>query len=63
MFGMFCIDFRAVMKWSKMPQNMSFGSNGVDQVRQLRKILKQLRLANLCVEGTCSANFASTFMP
>jgi hypothetical protein len=22
-----CIDFRALMKWSGLPQNMSFGSN------------------------------------
>jgi hypothetical protein len=29
--------------------NMSFGSNGVDHVRSLRKISKQLPLANLCL--------------
>jgi hypothetical protein len=34
-FGQFCIDFGAVRKRSEMPQNMSFGSNGVDQVRLL----------------------------
>jgi hypothetical protein len=45
-----------------MPQNISFGSNGVDEVRSLAKILKQLRLPNLCVNGTCSASFATTFM-
>jgi hypothetical protein len=28
-FGQFCIDFRAVTKLSKTPQNMSFGSDGV----------------------------------
>jgi hypothetical protein len=39
---------------------MSFVSNRVDQVRSLRKIWKQLHLANLCVNGTCSASFAST---
>jgi hypothetical protein len=44
-----------------MCQNMSFGSNGVDQVRSLRKILTQLRLANLGVNGASSASFASTF--
>jgi hypothetical protein len=44
-----------------MLQNMSFGSNGVDQVRSLRKFLTQLRLANLSVNGTYSASFASTF--
>jgi hypothetical protein len=30
------------MKWFETPQNMSFGSNGVDRVRLLRKIPKQL---------------------
>jgi hypothetical protein len=34
-------------KLSETPQNMSFVSNGVDQVRALRKISMQLRLANL----------------
>jgi hypothetical protein len=38
-----------------MPQNMSFGSNCVDLVLSFQKISKQLRLANLCVNGTCSA--------
>jgi hypothetical protein len=37
-------------------QNMSFESNGVDQVQSLRKILMQLRLANLCVNGASSAS-------
>jgi hypothetical protein len=45
-----------------MPQNMSFGSNGVYQVRSLRKITIQLHLANLGVNGASSASFASTFM-
>jgi hypothetical protein len=45
-----------------MRQNMSFGSNGVDQVRSLPKILIQLHLANLCVNGASSASFASTFV-
>jgi hypothetical protein len=35
-FGQFCIDFRAVMKRSETPQNMSFGSNRVDKVRSLQ---------------------------
>jgi hypothetical protein len=26
----FCIDFHAIRKQSETPQNMSFGSNGVD---------------------------------
>jgi hypothetical protein len=44
-------------------QNMSFGSNGVDQVRSLPKNPIQLHLANLCVNGASSASFASTFVP
>jgi hypothetical protein len=57
-FGPFCTNFRAVTKQSEVPENMSFGSNGVDRVRLLLKIPTQLRLANLCVNGTSSANFA-----
>jgi hypothetical protein len=41
---------------------MSFGSNGVDQVRSLWKVSTQLRLANLCVHVASSASFASTFL-
>jgi hypothetical protein len=40
-----------------MPQNMSFGSNGVDRVRALRKNPTRLCLANLCDNGTSSASF------
>jgi hypothetical protein len=40
-----------------MAQNMSLGSNGVVEVRLLRKISMQLRLANLCVNGASSASF------
>jgi hypothetical protein len=58
----FCIDFRAVAKLSETSQNMSFGSNRVDQVRSLRNISMQLRLANLCVNGASSASFPSTFV-
>jgi hypothetical protein len=61
-FGQFCIDFRVVMKWFRTPQNMSFGSNGVDQVRSLQKMPTQLWLMNLCVNGFCSSSFASTFV-
>jgi hypothetical protein len=34
-FGQFCNDFRAVTKRFETPQNLSSGSNGVDQVRSL----------------------------
>jgi hypothetical protein len=43
-------------------QNMSFGSNGVDQVRSLHKMPTQFRLANLGFNGPSSASFASTFV-
>jgi hypothetical protein len=61
-FGQFCIDFRAVTKWSETPQNMSFGSNGLNPVRSLRKIPTQLFLANFGINGSSSASFASTFV-
>jgi hypothetical protein len=61
-FGQFCTDFHAVTKQSETPENISFGSNGVDRVRSLRQILKQLCLANLCVNGTSSARLAPTFV-
>jgi hypothetical protein len=57
----FRIDFRVLTKRIGTPQNMSFGSNGVDQVRLLQKILAQLCLVNLCVNGTSSSSFASSF--
>jgi hypothetical protein len=59
--GKFCVDYCAVTKRSETPQNMSFGSNRVDRVRSLRKIQTRLCLENLCVNGTSSASFASTF--
>ena len=36
-------------------QNMSLGSNGVNQVRWLRKILKRLRGTNFCPSSACFA--------
>jgi hypothetical protein len=47
-FGQFLLDFRAVTKRSKTPQNMSFGSNGVDRVHSLRKFWRDF------VYRTCS---------
>jgi hypothetical protein len=58
----FFIFFRAVTKRSEMRKNMSFGSNGVDQVLSLPKIPIQLHLGKLCVNGASSASFASTFV-
>jgi len=40
-------------------KNMSFGSNGVDRVRSLRKIPTRLRGTNFC---TSSARFAPSFV-
>ena len=40
-------------------QNMNLGSNGVDWVRSLRKILMQLHGTNIC---TSSARFAPSFV-
>ena len=42
-----------------MHQNITFGSNGVDQVRSLRKILTRLRGTHFC---TSSARFAPSFV-
>ena len=43
-------------------QNMSLGSNGVDQVRSLRKILMRLHGTNFCINCTSSTRFAPTFV-
>ena len=43
-------------------QNMSLGSNGVDQVRSLWKITTWLRGTNFCINCTSSICFASSFM-
>ena len=43
-------------------QNMSFGSNGVDQVHSLWKITTWLRGTNFCINCTSSVCFASSFM-
>src|SRR6185312_8004247 len=46
-------------KWYEMQQNMSLGSNGVDRVGSLQKILTRLRGTNFC---TSSAHFAPSFI-
>src|SRR6185295_3718142 len=46
-------------KWYEMHQNMSLGSNGVDRVGSLQKILTRLRGTNFC---TSSARFAPSFI-
>src|SRR6185503_1600584 len=46
-------------KWYEIHQNVSLGSNGVDQVRSLRKILTRLRGTNFCTSLAC---FAPSFV-
>src|SRR6185503_5622974 len=43
-------------------QNMSLGSNGVDQVLWLQKITTQLRGTNFCINCTSSVCFPKSFM-
>src|SRR6185436_11699956 len=43
-------------------QNMSLGSNGVDQVLWLRKITTRLHGTNFCINCTSSVCFATSFM-
>ena len=43
-------------------QNMSLGSNGVDWVRSLRKILMRLQGTNFFINCTSSTRFASSFL-
>src|SRR6185312_8750352 len=47
---------------TKMHQNMSLGSNGVDRVRSLPKIPMRFRGRNFCINCTSSAYFAPSFM-
>jgi hypothetical protein len=46
-------------KWYEVHQNKSLGSNGVDQVHSLRKILTRLCGTNIC---TSSDRFAPSFV-
>ena len=43
-------------------QNMSLGSNGVDLVCWLRKIITWLRGTNFCINWTSSPSFALSFL-
>ena len=49
-------------KYYETPQNMSLGSNRVDRVRSLRKILMRLRGKNFCINCISSARFAPSFV-
>ena len=66
---MFWNKFLAVTERSQMDpnttkthRNISLGSNRVDWVRSLRKILKWVRGTNFCINCTSSPRFASSFM-
>ena len=47
---------------TKMHQNMRLGSNGVDRVRSLPKILMRVCGTNFCINCTSSTYFAPSFM-
>jgi len=49
-------------KYNAMHQNMSLGSNEVDRVRSLRKILIRLHGKNICINCTSSAHFVPSFV-
>ena len=49
-------------KYCEMHRNISLGSNGVDQVRWLRKITMWLRGTNFCINWTSSPRFAPRFL-
>ena len=49
-------------KYYETHRNISFGSNGVDWVRSLRKIPTLLRGTNFCINCTSSVCFAPSFM-
>ena len=68
-FFPFWTEYHKMTKWSQMHpkhyethQNMRLRSNGVDQVRSLRKITTWLRGTNFCINWTSSVNFAPSFM-
>ena len=46
-------------KWYKMHQNVSLGSNGLDRLRSLQKILMRLRGMNFSTSSVC---FATSFV-
>ena len=49
-------------KYYESPTNLSLGSNGVDQLRSLRKIPMLFRGKNFCINCTSSARFAPSFV-
>ena len=49
-------------KYYETHQNMSLGSNGMDRVHSLWKILMRLRGKNFCINCTSSTRFAQSFV-
>src|SRR6185295_15450261 len=49
-------------KWNETHQTLSLGSNGVDRGRSLRIILTRHRGTNFCINCTCLARFAASFV-
>ena len=49
-------------KQKETNQNMTLGSNGVDRERSFQKILTRHRCTNFCINCTCLARFAPSFM-
>jgi hypothetical protein len=49
-------------KYYETDRNISFGSNGVDRLRPLRKVPMWLRGTNFCINCTSSPSFAPSFM-
>src|SRR6185503_13388488 len=49
-------------KYYETDRIIRLGSNGVDLVRSLRKILTSLRGTNFCINSTSSPRFAPSFM-
>ena len=54
--------FQNAPKHYETHQNMRLRSNGVDQVRSLRKITMWLRGTNFCINWTSLVNLAPSFM-
>ena len=52
-FRPFCTEFRKENKWPRMPQNVGFGSNGMDRLHSLQKIPTRLRGPNFCTSSSC----------
>ena len=68
-FNPFCTEFRVLTKYCQIHTNTTrrtqtrvWGSNGVDWVHSLRKILMRLHGTNFCINYTSSTRFALSFV-